>query len=616
MTRRLGLMIYAGVLLLILSAHIAAQTTGSCPTLIEQALTALGDNCEGLNRNNACYGYQQVDSTFTFDVEDGYFSDPSDRAELTTVRTIRTSPLNLVTEQWGIAVMNVQANVPQAVPGQAVTFLLVGDAEVENEVDSTSVAPESTPIMVRLQQSTAVRSNPTIAANSIAAAEAGTTFDVDAISRDTQWLRIFVNNRVGWLDRQAVIPDTTLDTLPVFSSTTRTPMQSFYFTTGFGQPDCNEAPNVVSVQSPDNLQVDLTVNGVDIRIGSTISFQQVSATQAVFMVHEGHLLTVDGQRVEAGEGLEARIDDDGGILSWEIIRPLTDEELEMGDMVMQMMSAVSSEEQLVQSPLPEVQEVTTHTVTIGDTLFNIARIYDADMGVIMDVNNILDPNTIIPGQVLTIPDAGSGFVAIPVDPNIPSTDPNNPPPSAGVDCTGFTATSPRDGLNNGITAFYWDAPAGAVSAYQVTVYNLETGRTATTQVNAPATNASIDVSVNTLGGGFDFAWDVVALFNGQPVCQSQRVSLLRAAAGVNNNTPFTATWGCQSSGIIVINFNNAPAGDTVSVSFLDAFGLPQSLVGSAPTGSLTFPTTLATGATITTSSGASVVLSPSTINCP
>lgn len=613
MTRRLGLMIYAGVLLLILSAHVAAQTTGSCPALIEQALTALGDNCEGLNRNNACYGYQQVDSTFTFDVEDGYFSDPSDRAELTTVRTIRTSPLNLATEQWGIAVMNVQANLPQSVPGQAVTFLLVGDAEVDNEVDSTSVAPESTPIMVRLQQSTAVRSNPTIAANSIAAAEAGATFDVDAISRDTQWLRIFVNNRVGWLSRDAIIPDTALDSLPVYTSTTRTPMQSFYFSTGFGQPDCSEAPNVVSVQSPDNIQVDLTVNGVDIRIGSTISFQQVSATEAVFMVHEGHLQTVDGQWVDAGNALEAHLAEDGGILSWQTIRPQTDAELELGETVMQMMATVNTP-QLIQTPLPQVQDVTTHTVAVGDTLFNIARIYDADMGAIMDVNNIQDPNTIIPGQVLTIPGAGNGFVPIPVDPAVPGTDPNNPP-SAGVDCTGFVATSPRDGLNNGATAFYWDAPAGAVSGYVVTVYNLETGRTATSQVSAPTTNATVDVSVNVLGGGFDFAWQVQALLNGQPVCQSQRVSLLRAAAGVNNNTPFTATWGCQSPGVIVVNFNNAPTGDTVIASFMDAFGNPQNLTGLAPTGSLTFATTLASVGVVTTTSGATITLVPSILNC-
>jgi hypothetical protein len=58
----------------------------------------------------------------------------ADRTALIDLETIRTTPLNLALDRWGIAVMNVQANVPNTLPGQAVTFLLLGDAQVENRV--------------------------------------------------------------------------------------------------------------------------------------------------------------------------------------------------------------------------------------------------------------------------------------------------------------------------------------------------------------------------------------------------------------------------------------------------------------------------------------------------
>lgn len=46
-------------------------------------------------------------------------------------------------------------------------------------------------------------------------------------------------------------------------------MQAFNFTTG-GPSTCQEAPNAVFIQSPDNVEVDLVVNSVPLRIGSTV----------------------------------------------------------------------------------------------------------------------------------------------------------------------------------------------------------------------------------------------------------------------------------------------------------------------------------------------------------
>ncbi len=50
-----------------------------------------------------------------------------------------------------------------------------------------------------------------------------------------------------------------------------TPMQSFNFSTG-GESICQEAPNAVIVQGPEDVEVDIIVNGTPVRIGSTVMF--------------------------------------------------------------------------------------------------------------------------------------------------------------------------------------------------------------------------------------------------------------------------------------------------------------------------------------------------------
>src|SRR5262245_36279681 len=87
----LPLFILGIVVLSYMPASGLAQT--SCPSLVEQAITALGDNCSALDRNSACYGYDNVEATFTEEVTPDYFVHPADRATLTTVDTLRTAPL-------------------------------------------------------------------------------------------------------------------------------------------------------------------------------------------------------------------------------------------------------------------------------------------------------------------------------------------------------------------------------------------------------------------------------------------------------------------------------------------------------------------------------------------
>ena len=125
------------VVVLSVTAVLAQET---CSALLEQALSAVDKNCNELDRNNACYGFNLVEAAFAEEVEDDYFAEPADIASILDLETIATTALDETNETWGVAVLNIQANVPNTLPGQNVTFVLMGDTEIANGVPAESAA--------------------------------------------------------------------------------------------------------------------------------------------------------------------------------------------------------------------------------------------------------------------------------------------------------------------------------------------------------------------------------------------------------------------------------------------------------------------------------------------
>lgn len=181
-----------------------------------------------------------------------------------------------------------------------------------------------------------------------------------------------------------------------------------------------------------------------------------------------------------------------------------------------------------------------HTVLAGQNLFRISLRYGVDMYAIASANNIADVRRIYTGQKLYIPCAGSTTpttggtttttttttvttvttVVVTATPVVPGT--------TGVNCVGFRATSPLDGLVSGDNTFYWDAPrAGTITSYQLYLLN-ETGQLVA-GFTAPGgvTRTRGNTSVSAVGRGINFSWYVVALSNGQEVCRTQTVRLRR-----------------------------------------------------------------------------------------
>jgi hypothetical protein len=107
----------------------------TCPTIVQTALETTDSACEDTGRNQACYGNVRLEVEAREGVAPFTFEQQGDRVDLAAVRSLMLSSMNESTREWGVALMKLQADLPDTLPGQNVTFLLFGDVEIENAVD-------------------------------------------------------------------------------------------------------------------------------------------------------------------------------------------------------------------------------------------------------------------------------------------------------------------------------------------------------------------------------------------------------------------------------------------------------------------------------------------------
>ncbi len=125
--------------LLLLPAIILAQTNHTCPDIVNSAIQAADQLCEGLGRNTICYGNFKLNATPQDGVSDWTFEQVGDMADVNDLATLQLTGMNEENGEWGVAVMALQANLPNTLPGQNVTFILFGDITLENATTQEQV---------------------------------------------------------------------------------------------------------------------------------------------------------------------------------------------------------------------------------------------------------------------------------------------------------------------------------------------------------------------------------------------------------------------------------------------------------------------------------------------
>lgn len=560
--------------MLLLGVVVFAQSN-SCPVFVEQALIAVEDNCDEMPRNHVCYGYQRVDAAFTAEISEDTFTEPADLAELTQVRSIRTFPYTPLGEQWGIAVMTVQANVPNSLPGQAVTFMLLGTGEIENRVQPDAAFSPVDGVSINPLPDTNFRSGPGTDFNVVGNSGDGVELIADGVNPAVDWVRALFNEQPIWVFRDLLTDAQNTQNLPVIDEDTRTPMQAFYFTGGVGQPLCNEAPDALVIQSAPTMEVTLDANGLTMQAGST---------GVLYYLREGILQTsvfegsweINGVVIPAGFTISHRVQADGTLIE---------------------QSAFGFRE-LTQDEIDQYFWMETYDTTFFRPLGQIQR------------PQIIQQPAVTPGVPVTIVGDCAGFRRTsPVLPTIP--------------------TAPVD--------FFWDPPnIPGVTRYEIIFYNENNQRVESFAVDAPFTTIRLDTGL--LATGSVLRWDVIAYVGDDSVCATgpsefqvkefniapEDIPLLSRDDDDDDGGggAFPATAACHNPGIddtVEVDYAGVTPGETLTFAYSCSISGANSVNHIDPgAGSGDFVVAcdgLFTGGTVTSPSKGNVNIGGFTIEC-
>lgn len=318
-------------LLLCVTPVILAQE--SCPALVTSALQAVTSTCESTGRNQACYGNISLQAVPQAGVSNFTFEKAGDIVDVSNIQTLTLSSLNADADEWGVALLKVQANVPDTLPGQNVTLLLFGDVEVQNAAEASEVAtatppPTATPAIIEVTANSTinVRGEPSTSGAVVGSLAGSTTVKADGRNAAGDWLHIqLADGTIGWVFAQLVtangdantLPETTGEISDVPASTEVAPaepaygpMQAFYFKTGVNDSPCSEAPDSgILIQTPEGAgKIDLVINQVNVSLGSTAYVQAQPSGDMVVNVVEGEAqLSASGATITVPAGTRARI---------------------------------------------------------------------------------------------------------------------------------------------------------------------------------------------------------------------------------------------------------------------------------------------------------------------
>lgn len=504
---------------------VAGAQEAVCEDIVRQALRGLSEHCADLERNSLCYGHAQIDASFAGDASRAAFDRPGARAPLAQLKSLRTSPLDVERGHWGLAVMNLQANLPQSRPGAGVIMLLAGEAKLDHDVDLAEIDEIREPLSTVALQPTTRFAQAAKIAEELGQLREDEIALADARTRAGDWLRVVNDGTVSWVERDHLAPLQAMESLPVVDVADPFAMQAFTFSSAREITACDAAAPALAIQTPQTSSVNLTVNGVDIHVQSLVSFQQVHRNALGMTVHRGAATTAFGNRVLAGNTVVGILTDIGNgktiVLDWSGASPASEAEWARGRRLQEALNGLARANGWAEQDSKMSVGDLIHVVARGDTLFALARRYDVRAADILAANDSLASSRLYVGAELRIPNPGSGFggmASASLRPAEPPTPVATAPESAPVDCRELRLTSPLEAAPGGMSPYYWDG-IPAASGYQVKVYDHGTG-SLLGSFRTSASQTSISFSAGQLGVGGALQWEVIALADSGPLCST------------------------------------------------------------------------------------------------
>jgi hypothetical protein len=307
------------LLILCIAPVVALGQTGSCPALVASAIDAAGVECKGLERNQVCYGNIRVGATSVTDASDFVFETPGNLVNAADVRSLDLSPMNTASGEWGIVVLNLQANYADDSPLDNVNMILIGDVSFDAAAGAAAAG-----IDVTVPGGINVRTGPGTNFDVVTALGAGNTVRADGRNAAADWVRVTLpTGDLGWLYAPLVSIAGDVSSLPVVegndpaplvSSGGFTPLQAFTMEARVLDALCDEAPSSgILIQSPGGAgPADLFPNGTRLTLQGTVFLQGGAGTLIVNVLDGGAQVEADGVAVYLPAGTRANVPTDLG----------------------------------------------------------------------------------------------------------------------------------------------------------------------------------------------------------------------------------------------------------------------------------------------------------------
>jgi uncharacterized protein YgiM (DUF1202 family) len=305
--RTSGKIFPALLVLFMLASAVAAQN--DCSAMVEAALAATDAACSTVGRNQACYGSAPLEAESTENTAEFTFAAAGDLVDLNQLAVLRSAALDADSGAWGIALLRVQANLPEMTPEQNMTMVVFGDVEVTNAGTDAQV------LTAVANTGANVRQLPRENGELMGSLTSGASVNVVGRLSDGSWLQIEFpadSGQSGWVLASLLTVAGDVDSLNVVDPNVPQyrPMQAFYFRSGIGDAACAEAPQSgILIQTPEAAgRVLLSINDVNIRIGSTAFLQAVPGGALYINLLEGTALVEAGESIVfVPEGTRARV---------------------------------------------------------------------------------------------------------------------------------------------------------------------------------------------------------------------------------------------------------------------------------------------------------------------
>lgn len=190
----------------------------ACTAIVLAALEAVGTNCQDTGINQVCYANATLVLTTRAQADEVVFGQVGDVVNLTDVEALSLSPMDTTTGDWGVALMQAQANLPGTETDQSVTLLMFGQAQITNAIPQTILPlTDDVPTLTAVIEDSAgninVRSAPET--GSVLTVEPpGTDLLLDGRNLSGDWVRaILPDGRSGWLFADLLAIDGDVSTL-------------------------------------------------------------------------------------------------------------------------------------------------------------------------------------------------------------------------------------------------------------------------------------------------------------------------------------------------------------------------------------------------------------------